>query len=179
MLGKTHRAFGLTAVTATMWLGYERIHGFVPSPPASRLFTLTQVGITVAAAVIGSTLPDIDQALGTTHRGITHAVWIPLLLAVGARFASSRNFYVFALLFGLFVGYLSHLVGDAFSKAGIAWFYPFQKYDRYGSGAFTVKGFRGPFVPLYSVGNPSFAFMPAVWYILALVFAVLFGRRFF
>ena len=116
-----------------------------------------------AGALVGSVLPDMDQALGLAHRGISHAVWIPLgVLACSLRLPDGLWK---AVLFGLAVGYLSHLAGDAFSKAGIAWFYPIQGYQRKGTGQFYVKGCRGPFLPLYRVGDGAYAYMPAVWYL--------------
>ena len=180
MLGKTHRGFGFACITGVLCAAYPIIPGFALARRISpALVAPTQIGLSIAAAIIGSTLPDIDQKLGTTHRGLTHALWIPAILA----FLSFRTFrtdiWIFAATFGLLVGYLSHLVGDAFSSAGIAWFYPFQQYRHFGTGAFKVKGFRGPFLPIYHVGDPVFAFMPVVWWVVGAAFLVFFVWKVF
>jgi membrane-bound metal-dependent hydrolase YbcI (DUF457 family) len=58
------------------------------------------------------------------------------------------------LSFGICLGYLSHQVADAFSKAGVAWLYPFTEYRRYANGAFVLKKKkRYIFKPLYRVGS--------------------------
>lgn len=168
MLGPTHRAFGVAAVTGI----YTVIHPWLP--PDNFPILGMQLGLMQAGALFGSTLPDIDQKLGTTHRGITHTIWIVGLLS----FFTSRqtNPYLFFLCLGVTLGYFSHLFGDAFSKAGIAWCYPLQRYEQYAGGAFHVKGFRGPFVPLYHVGDKTWACMPIIWWLCAGVGTILIWR---
>jgi membrane-bound metal-dependent hydrolase YbcI (DUF457 family) len=63
-----------------------------------------------AAAWAGSTLPDADLALHLRHRGITHSAlacaavtWLALTLGVA----------------GLAIGYVSHVVADACTPAGV------------------------------------------------------------
>lgn len=130
--------------------------------------------IILMAGVLGSRLPDIDQVLGHTHRGFTHAVWIPIALLLTAwKTKTVMVPYIqiplwSAMAFGCGIGWMSHLFGDAFSEAGIAWFYPLQQYVREPSGAFYVKGNRGPFLPLYTVGDSCYEIIPIVWYAAAI-----------
>ncbi len=152
MLGKTHRPFGLLFGAVAM-IGLKN-HISVYADQET-LIQLGEMGVTLAGALVGSTWPDIDVVI-PPHRGITHTVW-PLLLELWLAYGVFHiNIWAFSALFGFFLGNLSHLVTDAFSKAGIAWFYPFQQYERFGNGAMYVKGFRGPFVPLYKSGEGSF-----------------------
>jgi inner membrane protein len=89
----------------------------------------------VPAAVIGSTFPDIDlkfsdlipskgkkKTLWRTHRGITHhplvVVALFLLWVYLSKTYPQYKFY-WDYLYGFWVGYLSHLVLDAFTKLGI------------------------------------------------------------
>lgn len=168
MLGPTHRAFGVAAVTGVYAVTKPLL------PPDTFPIIGLQLGLLQGGALIGSTLPDIDQKLGATHRGITHTIWIVGLLSL---FTSRQtNPYLFTLCLGLTLGYFFHLFGDAFSKAGVAWCYPFQRYERYAGGAFHVKGFRGPFIPFYSVGDKTWSYMPKVWWILAGIGTVLIWR---
>lgn len=187
MLAKTHRAFGFAALTGTLALTYEKWELLMaPVLQGDRLATCFQIGVTVMGGLLGSTLPDIDQKLGGTHRGITHAIWIPLLLFGSALFGIPRlpisllnKEYAFGFLFGLALGWLSHLIGDAFSTAGIAWFYPIGAYRRYPSGAFTVKGARGPFQPIYRVGDRKWWLMRPIWWIVGCAFLIPIGKFLF
>ena len=169
MLKNTHRGFGMCIAIGTITAFYSRNTYEKVTPlfySEKTGIAAAQIGITMLSAFVASTLPDIDQKF-STHRGITHAIWIPslfLLAALFLPFTSTYKPWAFSLFFGLFLGWFSHLLGDAFSKAGIAWFYPFQKYRHYGSGAFVVKGPRGPFQPLYSVGDKRFALIPYLWW---------------
>lgn len=159
MLGPTHRAIGVITSSCVLLLGHDGICAHVPDC-ASVVGACEVVALTTIGAYLGSSLPDIDKKL-LTHRGITHTLWAILVLAY-ACFASRQNGLVFAFLSGLTMAYALHVVCDAFSTAGIAWLYPFQQYKRYASGAFHVKGFRGPFVPLYTVGDPAYKLVPKV-----------------
>lgn len=169
MLGKTHRAFGFALSTATLAVVHKIGLGETDMPIWT---TAVQVALVQGGSVIASTLPDIDQLFATQHRGITHTIWIPVIMCCIA-YRMRTNPLIFALIFGLILGYLSHLIGDAFSKAGIAWFYPIQQYTHYSGGAMCVKGFRGPFIPLYTVGDNAFSFMPKVWWIIGILLSVI------
>ena len=85
------------------------------------------LNLPVAPAMFASTLPDIDLKLGIKHRTWTHhAVLIPLLL-IPAVLSQNSIFLSFA------VGYVSHLIGDAFTPSGIP-YWTFR--DRFSINAF-------------------------------------------
>ena len=89
--------------------------------------------------LLGSVLPDIDDGkskikkasgiLGSMisflfkHRGIFHS----LIFALGLFFLTKyvwRGYYAW----GLFIGYLAHLLGDALTPMGIQFLYPFSSW---------------------------------------------------
>lgn len=163
MLGKTHRAFAFATSAAVLVAVHSGIHTEEISLGQS---LLSQTALHTGA-ILFSTVPDIDRGFGPgQHRGIIHSIWVVLLLAYVTYRIRIINPYVYMFGLGATIGYLSHLIGDAFSIAGIAWFYPIQQYERYASGAFHVKGFRGPFIPLYRVGDKTFSFMPGLWWVI-------------
>lgn len=105
------------------------------------------------AFCIGTLLPDIDKDnselgryfhLPLKHRGWTHC-WLPCLLLLLLSMVSP-------LCFVLWCGYILHIVEDSVSAAGIAFWYPFQKYKTYSSGAMVAEGHK---VKLYYAGKPS------------------------
>lgn len=164
MLGRTHRAFAL-ASAAGICLAAASLR---PESVASITWA-GRTGLFLGGAWAAASLPDIDRVL-FWHRGFTHTIWV----VAGLLFAAHAipDIYILwgqPLLYGIALGYFSHLLGDAFSKAGVAWFYPLQGYVREPGGVFYVKGFRGPFLPLYEVGDKAFAFAPALWYGLAVI----------
>ena len=71
------------------------------------------LNLPVFPAMVASVLPDVDIKLGLTHRGITHhALIIPFLLILSG-LIESPFFTSFV------IGYISHLVADAFTPRGI------------------------------------------------------------
>lgn len=130
MMAKTHMAFGAGCWAAFVWAFPDQ---------AATPFLQAQG---LAAAVLGSLLPDIDHpkskfgskvpfisiplSMIFGHRGITHS----LLAIVGLAFAwwyflsgAPDTF----LLKALVIGYLSHLLGDFFTNSGIPLLYPWRK----------------------------------------------------
>lgn len=89
--------------------------------------------------LLGSILPDIDEensrinkwggilgkiiAFFSKHRGMFHS----LLFAVGLS-AILGYFWAWNYGLALFIGYLSHLIGDALTPMGVQVFYPFLKF---------------------------------------------------
>ncbi|PAF46182.1 hypothetical protein BKH46_08580 [Helicobacter sp. 12S02634-8] len=89
---------------------------------------------------LGSILPDIDEPksfigrklpgishminFGLGHRGFTHFLLCPLLLAIiGGILLDASRFFVYAVCFGM----LMHQLGDMLTKSGIPkYFYPFK-----------------------------------------------------
>lgn len=150
MLGPTHRAFGLMSSAGTLVLANKYTPIFAEKEPMTAII---QASAIIGVSIIASVLPDIDRLIPfIRHRGITHAIWIPMLIAYFIYQYQDNPYYVTPLI-GLFIGYTGHIIGDAFSTAGVALLYPIERYKDYNSGAFHVKGFRGIFQPLYKVGE--------------------------
>lgn len=107
----------------------------------------------VAAFVIGTWLPDIDNKnsimgkffyLPVKHRTWTHTIYPVILIALLSR--DLHPFYYMA------IAYFLHLFWDSLSTCGVAWFFPLTGYVEYGSGAKVKKGHH---IKLYKVGNGS------------------------
>lgn len=128
---------------------------------ASQFSIILQYVFFLLAAYAASTLPDIDQNIpGIKHRTWTHTIY-PVLALSGLTYYFAKHhitgyplqdLWIPIVLAGMTVGYTSHLIGDAFSTSGINWFNPYG-YRDYGNGSRVVKGFRGPFIPIYTVGQ--------------------------
>ena len=190
MLGKTHRAFGV-ATMATSGLVYHAVTGtditrsFIPdigqtNPviPISDVFALANTSMVhtfaafllILGAIFGASYPDIDRNLPIRHRGFTHTVWMLFILIGIYKWLEFMNLggvqathaIILPYAFGFIVGYCSHLIADAFSTSGIAWFYPLQQYKDCGNGASVVKGNRFIFQPIYKVGQTFFG-IPGSW----------------
>lgn len=105
-------------------------------------FDLTFLGIFLTAVIFGSLFPDIDEPhskisqlmpsfISNTinrifgHRGFTHNILglsiIPILFGI-LFFYSTKEFYI-ALSTGFFIGYISHILGDLVTYAGIQSFF--------------------------------------------------------
>lgn len=152
MLGPTHRAFGFASSAGVLLLANEYTNLLADKEP---LEAIIQVSAIIMISSFAAILPDLDRVIPfIRHRGITHAIWIPMLLAY-LLYQHQDHLYYSTLFAGLFIGYTGHIIGDAFSTAGVALLYPFQQYKDYSSGAFHVKGHRGIFQPLYKVGVAS------------------------
>lgn len=126
MTGKTHVACGVTlmiAVTVQYTSGLD-VSGIHIDPA---------VGLSTVA--IGSYLADIDiqrSKMGQkyklisrmlTHRGITHTLLFPALLYVAIITLATMP-VIPSLLFGLLVGWVSHLMADICNKKGIPILWP-------------------------------------------------------
>lgn len=202
MLGKTHRAFGV-ATLATSGLVYHAVTGtditrsFIPdigqtNPgiPISDVFALANTSMVhtfagfllILGAIFGASFPDIDRNLPIRHRGFTHTVWMVAILIGIYKWLEFANLggvqatraVILPYVFGFIIGYVSHLVADAFSTSGIAWFYPLQQYKDYVNGASVVRGNRFIFQPIYKVGQ-SFFGMPGsvIWKAIAIIVSII------
>jgi len=91
------------------------------------VLTAYALNLPVVPAMVASTLPDIDLKLGIKHRTWTHhAILIPLLLIPAIL---SHN----PIILSFAVGYVSHLIADAFTPSGI----PYLTFkDRFTLNAF-------------------------------------------
>jgi inner membrane protein len=129
MTGRTHLTIGLAvglALAQTM-----------QAPPK-------ESALIIAAAALGSLLPDIDHpqsmlsgfipgagllSIFTRHRGITHSLLFCVLLPAVLWYAisSAGNLaipYIYAL--SIIAGMVSHLLSDMLTPAGVPLLYPFR-----------------------------------------------------
>ena len=106
--------------------------------------------IGMITAAFGSYLPDIDQTrthmgqkhkvtskvvnkVGGGHRGFTHTLVIPAILAVLIWYVGTHltqpllSSAVMSLLFGVEFGYTMHIVADMFNGKGVPLFWPLIK----------------------------------------------------
>ena len=94
-----------------------------------------QTLILLPVAIFGALLPDIDHPNSTfgsrirpvstvlswlSHRGITHSVWAVLVSLYVLKTFDLANLWIHAIT----IGYISHLLGDAITPAGIKPFWP-------------------------------------------------------
>lgn len=115
MLARTHLALGLLAgVLVAKYYGIS-------------------MPVVVLVSMISSILPDIDhksslitrilvlpRLLPLKHRGMLHSLAVPIIGFI----VLYRLGTAYAIAF--FIGYLSHLVGDAVTKEGVNFLYPLQ-----------------------------------------------------
>jgi len=81
------------------------------------------MAICTGIGFLTSMLPDELECNGLlSHRGITHAMWIPAALVALAQVAPFPIIYAYAIV----LGYTSHLAADACTISGIRPFYPFK-----------------------------------------------------
>lgn len=134
-------------------------------------FTLVfWIMLMICGVLLGSWLPDIDNknsVLGRyfhvpfKHRTWTHTIWVLMLLCIPA------IFYPFfgCVLYGAFM----HILCDTVSRAGVCWFYPFQKYIEYGNGAFVKKNHK---IKIYRSGKTSEGIFVGV--LMSIIFILIF-----
>lgn len=115
------------AVGAALWAVTAKLCGANPADPQA-----------LAAAALGSLLPDIDHPGSWAGRKLK-AVSVPLSLVVGHRGVTHSALAVlacFALLAGMgmgwgaapvAVGYLSHLAADALTPSGVPLLWPSRR----------------------------------------------------
>lgn len=126
MTGKVHCICGVSAAAAAAIC-------FIPT--LDILGTTVYPILGVVAAFPGSLLPDIDiqqSKAGSKvkwlskhlkHRGITHTLLFPALLAVLFFFVKDIPL-VPSLIFGFEIGYVAHIVADLFNKKGVPLLWP-------------------------------------------------------
>ena len=76
----------------------------------------------IVGALAGASYPDIDQNLPIKHRGITHTLWFVIGLVILYIWVDSNKplgimvtqQLVLPILMGTIIGYISHLIADAF-----------------------------------------------------------------
>lgn len=163
MDGRHHIAFGtgcLAVASATS--------GVLPTPAV------------IAGVLVGSLAPDLDAPNSTLskalhfslpgkHRTWTHTAWVLMALVLIAHQVEGMPI-LHDLVSGFSTGYLTHLVADSVSRAGICWFWPLKDYIRYDSGAFVAPGHV---VKLYRTQTGQTVICVLTWLLAALIF---FGR---
>ncbi len=129
MMARSHVPFAIIS-----WIGWCAI---TPQHPSI---------LTCAIAGVAGLLPDIDHpnsVLGKRvpmisypiakvfgHRGITHSLFATCLIAYAIYALSvSQNIPLLKdiILLPLMIGYLSHLLGDLLTPAGVPLFWPYRK----------------------------------------------------
>ena len=166
MLKDTHKAFATSFAMAAI-----TIQTATTLITKAEQIALYEIPIILGVSYFIAPLPDLDiivKKLGLPfkikHRGVSHSIW-PVLLMSFLTIISPK--ILFPIIYGFTLGYLSHLVGDAFSYQGIAWFYPFQQYETYGNKTWVKH--RGPFIKLYRVGKKHFINPKYYWYFVTLL----------
>ena len=106
--------------------------------------------------LIGGIMPDIDTKHSMAsklmfgavfpgeHRTWTHSIWAIAVLAAVS--------YTLPVCVFFLAGYLLHIILDSVSNGGVCFFYPIQKYRKYGKGAKVKIGHKWR---LYSSGGPG------------------------
>lgn len=138
MLARTHFVFGL--LFGVIFLPLLKFGGLVDY---FIYFLFIQLGVL---------FPDLDHPKAKIHRKIFVSKIIPLVVSHRGFFhslfppviISSTLFYFLKEFYALpfFVGYFSHLLGDALTVQGIAFFQPFSNFKIHGllvTGSFTEK----------------------------------------
>lgn len=134
MMGLTHVLFGLFLFLMFWRYGLVGIDGSLS-------------GVVFGVLVVGSVLPDLDHPVGLVYslfgvprwlrrgvgkmvgqRGFLHTVWMALIvLVLGYLILGVVLGLGFVVAFGLFVGYLGHLVLDSLTVRGVAWLSPLSR----------------------------------------------------
>ncbi len=85
--------------------------------------------LALISSVIGASLPDLD--LKFKHRMILHNIFAVTVSAFLVYLASTMipivNWYTTYITLGFVLGYISHILLDSLTKAGIALFYPITR----------------------------------------------------
>lgn len=115
------------------------VFGFLFGLLISSIFNVGNIYLFMLFVLFAAGLPDIDHPgskygrklgiisriinLVVGHRGIVHSLFFALLFGI--------IFWYFnkTVGLGIFVGYLSHLIGDGFSREGVNLLYPFTKLE--------------------------------------------------
>ncbi len=118
--------------------------------------------VSLLAAPAGSYMPDIDlhrSKMGNkhkiltklfTHRGFTHTLAIPLLLAFLQYLCMSAPIVLLPeLLFGYNVGWCMHIVADMFNKKGVPILWPLTKQHFHVASVLTSSWQETVFIPVW------------------------------
>lgn len=182
MQRKTHKAFAASFATGALILHTKFAPTVGPIDFTNNTTSITPIVAIVFIAWLTSVLPDVDMLakkyniaplMWVKHRGFTHSIW-PILWLMFMTYNTMNNLYLFLISYGVLLGYLSHLVADAFSVQGVAWFYPFTGYKTGSQGGKWAKS-RGPFPALYKVGTKVILDAHYYWYAIFIWLVILFS----
>lgn len=157
MTGKTHAICGTVTMACIAVANMEGItldnYTFFPL-------------LSIVAAPAGSYFPDIDlhrSKMGSkhpilskmlTHRGITHTLLGPAILAWAQWFLMQHNILLLpALLFGFNVGWLAHILADMFNKKGVPVLWPITKAHLHVASVLTSSWQEYVFIPFWIAAN--------------------------
>lgn len=139
MLGKTHKVGGICSGVILGTL-------FLREPYTADKVIL--VGLIILGAWLGSLIPDIDhqnsiigQRLrglskifstlfkhrGFTHAPIIHILIFSILVSLSNKFSGFLQMIYLALIIGIFIGVMSHILLDFMTVSGIPLLYPFSQ----------------------------------------------------
>ncbi|CRH64688.1 Inner membrane protein ydjM [Chlamydia trachomatis] len=122
MEGKTHIAGGIAAGAFYLTFGGSMEHEalFIGSCALGSILP----DICHPNSMIGRRVPLLDNLISEVfgHRTITHS----LLILILTLFFFGWTTWPLGLEYGIFIGMVSHLVLDAFTKQGIQFFWPFK-----------------------------------------------------
>ena len=109
------------------------------------------------------------------HRGISHTLIFGIIIFIITLFLTEFLFELFnlpnfsqSISISIFLGYISHLIGDSYTKSGVIIFYPFKIrfHGKYITG-------RNSFIPIFLHIVPLLIFISIFIYIKNDVFAFL------
>jgi membrane-bound metal-dependent hydrolase YbcI (DUF457 family) len=134
-----HNSFALLAYAAIVRIyglqlpSFDRSQGLWSFISSLQSLLMT-FGVTLAACLIGSRLPDwIDSGDRPGHRGLGHSllsliIFTIIALLISSQFVDQGLAALYAV--ALAAGYLSHLVLDFVTYEGVPWFWPLdEKYS--------------------------------------------------
>ncbi len=120
--------------------------------------------LSIVAAPMGSYMPDIDlhrSKMGykhkiisklLTHRGFTHTLTIPVLLAVAQYFFMSLPLVLIPeLLFGFNIGWVAHIIADMFNKKGVPVLWPLTNKHFHVASVLTSSWQETVFIPFWVI----------------------------
>src|SRR3989344_9588808 len=122
MMFKTHLAFSiLIALLITIFFDIPNKIIFIFLIAVSSSFPDIDSG----KSKIGRKFPIISKIINLIfgHRKLFHSVFIPLILFL------ALYLFDFYISLAIFIGYLTHLLGDSITNEGIMPFYPLSKFN--------------------------------------------------
>jgi len=119
---KTHLALGI--LIGILYIYFFRNVNIYLFMPVVALFSIMP-DLDTPNSFISHKLPFLSFPISliSKHRGFFHSVFPPLIL-----FFIFYQFNYPTLAFGIFIGYIAHLIGDALTVEGINFLHPFSRF---------------------------------------------------